>query len=89
MIPVTAGKTVLIMPNNATRTFSIPPAFLELFPEAAHWAITVENDFIKVAPRQAPPPEHYEPPTPEEITAAIAATRAERRNAHQLGFDTQ
>ena len=85
MLPLTTGETIVVMPNTITRTFAIPPAFLERFPEAAMWKITVEADCIRVTPHQAPPPADYEPPTPAEIAAVIAASRADRRNGHHPG----
>lgn len=80
MLPIQVGATVLMIPNEFTGTFSIPPAFLARFPDATHWQVRLESDGIKVSPRDAPPPDEYEPPTQEEIQAAIAETRAALRD---------
>ena len=79
MLPAQVGATVLMIPNELTGTISLPPAFLARFPDATHWQIRMEPDGIKVTPRDAPATEDYEPPTQEDIQAAIAETRAALR----------
>ena len=80
MLPIQVGATVLMIPNEFTGTICIPPAFLAREPGATHWQIRLEAAGIKVFPRDAPATEHYEPPTHEEIQAAIAETRAALRD---------
>lgn len=79
MLSATAGNSVLVMLNPSTKTFSVPPGYLAQFPDTVRWRITLEPDGIKITPEPAPPTDDYDPPTPEDIQAAIAETRAALR----------